>query len=482
MKQLTVLIFLLLNSLGSFALDVSFSHCSFNSQQGPYLESYIHVIGSTVSFIDVEGGQKQASVEVLIIIKDGEKIVAFDKYNLHSPLTATTVNFVDQKTYLLPSGRYTIELEVRDNHQEGNEVKMNSNAVLEFEENQFGQSDIQLLGAYSKTDREGPMIKNGYFLETLPFNFYNKKASKLAFYLEIYNSDKIVQEEFLVRYYIDQLGDNSTKKTVKLGHKKRMPKAVNVVMLQMDIQGLPSGNYFLTVEIRDRNNELLSSREVYFQRSNPFLDTKNLAEVATEDEFVNELDSASLVYGLKAIAMHISARDGEVLNMILKERKNKAMRGFLFRYWAAKNPNSPKLAYERYMEVARAADKTFESGFGYGFESDRGNIFMKYGKPNDIVRVDNELDAPPYEIWVYETFPFTNQSRVKFLFYNPTLGAGAFRLLHSDCRAEINNPQWEVELYRDAAPESINNETNYVDATRVTDSFTRRARRIWEDI
>ena len=46
------------------------------------------------------------------------------------------------------------------------------------------------------------------------------------------------------------------------------------------------------------------------------------------------------------------------------------------------DPNYPKLQYDAYLNLARAVDKKFNSGFGYGFETDRGRIFMKYGAPD----------------------------------------------------------------------------------------------------
>ena len=124
------------------------------------------------------------------------------------------------------------------------------------------------------------------------------------------------------------------------------------------------------------------------------------------------------------------------------------------------------------MEVAKAVDKFYPSGFGYGFESDRGRVFIKYGRPNDVIKVDNEPSAPPYEIWFYNDFPQTNQADVKFLFYAPELGTN-FRLLHSTVRGETNNPQWQLELYK-AVPNEIRC-SNYIDATGVSENLNRRA-------
>ena len=73
------------------------------------------------------------------------------------------------------------------------------------------------------------------------------------------------------------------------------------------------------------------------------------------------------------------------------------------------------------MKVAEKVDLYFKSGFGYGFETDRGYTYLKYGPPADIVTVEDEPSAPPYEIWVYYDFPMTSQSNVKFLFYNPII-------------------------------------------------------------
>lgn len=468
-------------SLGSKAMDVSFSHCTFSSNEGSFVEVYLHVIGKTVSFVSVDSTQSQAAVEVLILFQQGDNIVAYDKYNLQSPLTSkASVNFLDQKRFGLENGTYELIVETTDVNNPENKERYTATVELKYHPEKYAQSDIQLLGAFKSSDPLGGFTKNGYYLETLPFNFYNKKADKLAFYNEIYNSDKVLDDEFLIRYFIDEVGNNETRKTIKLGHKKRMPKSVNVLLMQMDIRNLKSGSYYLTVEIRDRNNELLSSKETYFQRSNPFLDSQNLAMEDTSEEFVMDLTSEELVYGLKAIAMQVKDRDVELLNLIIKEKKLAAMRTFLFSYWANRSPIRPEEAYNSYMTVARAADRTFKSGMGYGFESDRGNIFMKYGKPNDMVRVDNELNAPPYEIWVYESFPFTGQSRVKFMFYNPTLGGGEFQLLHSTARGEQNNPQWEIELYSDS-PDDVQG-TNFVDATQMEDSYLRRARRLWDDL
>ena len=268
---------------------------------------------------------------------------------------------------------------------------------------------------------------------------------------------------------------------VMIGNKKRTPKPINVILLSMDISKLQSGNYYLNVEVRNRVGELLSERAVFFQRSNPFLDLELAKEAPLNEEFVANLNAEELRYSLKAIAPIVGDRDSELINILIADRDSlEAQRRYLFTFWVAYSPNEPELAYQRYMEVAKAVDELYNSGFGYGFESDRGNIFMKYGKPDDIVTIETDASAPPYEMWLYNDFPKTRQTRVKFMFYNPSLAAGNYVLLHSTAIGEVNNPQWERDLYRDM-PTDIQGD-DYISGTKMNDGVNRNARRLFEDL
>jgi GWxTD domain-containing protein len=176
--------------------------------------------------------------------------------------------------------------------------------------------------------------------------------------------------------------------------------------------------------------------------------------------------------------MHVDKADGEHVKMITSQRNENAMRLYLFSYWIKENHNNPEAAYSEYMKVARQVDQSFANGFGRGFETDRGYIFLKYGAPNNTVFEENEPSAPPYEIWFYNQFPKTGQNNVKFLFYNPSLITNGHVLLHSTARGEANNPRWEIDLYRNAPNEIQGND--YIDGTQMQSNTGRHARQLFE--
>ncbi len=466
----------------SRALDASVTYATFKSPQQPYIEVYLHVLGGSVVKLPVADSLFQSKVEVLMLLKQGENIVKFDKYVLNSPASKKSINMYDLKRFGLANGVYTLEVTVKDLNRPEDIKTYREEVEINFAEPEgVMQSDIQLLADFRAEKEVSPAVKNGYYLEALPFNFYHKKISKLVFYNEIYNVDKVLDEEpYLVRYYVESVKGNGTTETVKIGNKKRTPQPVTVFLLQMDISDLPSGNYNLVVETRKRSGEEMSRKQIFFQRSNPYLDLEKAKDAPLEETFVERLDAQALRYSLKAIAPIVEDTDSETINILVADRDNlDRQRRYLYTFWISRRPNEPEKAYDEYMEVARAVDKLYDSGFGYGFESDRGRAFMRYGKPDDIVTVLDEPLAPPYEIWVYYYFPYTKQTNVKFLFYNPTLAAGQYELLHSTARGEEFNPQWELELYRDA-PDEIEGD-DYISGTQMQDRFHRNARRYFND-
>jgi len=473
---------LLLSTWASvFALDASLSFARFTGPQGTYLELYLHVAGSTVEPVAVNDSIVQGAVDVLVFFEQGEQLVRYDKFRLNSPAGERIVDFVDLKRYPLPAGAYELKVEVSYAQAPEQVRKYRTQIDLTFSDTEVAQSDIQLLAAVETADTEGPMVKNGLLMEPLPFNYYGRGANVLTFYHEIYNSDEAIGEPFVMSYRVDKI-ENGTGNTVLLGHKRQDPLGVNPVVIRMDIGELPSGNYQLVVDVRDRERQLLSSRSIAFQRSNPMIDVAKfeeaMAQVVIEEEFVEDLSVAELEYSLRAIAPLLPQRDVELVDILLRNDSIRAQRMYLYGFWLKENRVDPKQDYDKYMEVARAVDNMYNSGFRYGFETDRGYVYMKYGQPSDISRNENEPSAPPYEIWSYNQMPRTNQNNVRFIFYNPSLAADDFILLHSDVIGERQNPQWELELYRDSPTEHPN---DFIGGDQVQDNIGRRARRLLSD-
>lgn len=464
------------------ALDAGVSYAVYATPQQPYIEINIEIAAASVTFKRADSTHLQAGVETLILIKQGENVVNYEKYVLNSPLVDAPQSLLDVKRMIIPNGEYVLEITFQDIHDAENKDAFTVPLKVDIAEKLY-LSDLQLLRGFRPDDSDNPFTKNGYYLEPLPFNFYDRSATLLAFYAEIYHANRSIADAgYTVRYFIEAEKGNGIKNLISVGTQRKKPAPIDAVLVQMDISKLESGNYSLTVEIRNEANELLFTRNLAFQRSNPFLRVTeaDLTDEVLAKQFTEKLDEETLRYALRAISALAAGDESESLKNILKGKELKPMRYYLFRHFVRADANNPELAYLKFIETAKAIHEKFQSGFRYGFETDRGRTFLRFGRPDDFIHVEDDPGAPPYEIWVYYNFPKTNQKNVKFLFYNPSLAGEDFIMLHSTARGEINNPRWERTLYSRAAGEQYEGD-NYHDATSMQRNTARNARVYFED-
>lgn len=482
-KTIRLIFAVLLLSHSLSALDLGVSYAIMATPEEGYVEVNLEIDPFTISWKTLDSTRFQASADILILIKKGETIVAYEKYTLNSPILSNYSNLLDVKRLAVPNGDYELVVTAVDKMQEKNKAKY-AKSISVAHSNQLYMTDIQLLRGFTQDTSAHPFVKNGYYLEPLPFNFYDKEASVLAFYAEIYNSKKVITDpQYILRFVIEKDLGNGQTQLVSAGNQKKRPSEIDAALVQMDISLLVTGNYKLTVEMRTKSNELLATRNISFQRANPYLNVPetSLTKEALSTQFVQKLEEKDLRYSLTALSPIVSfGTEPEELKNILKGSDLDAMRFFLFRHFVRIDANKPEEAWRVYIENARFADHQFKSGFRYGFESDRGRMYMKYGRPDDVVHVEDDPAAPPYEIWVYYNFPVTQQRNVKFLFYNPSLAGEDYVTLHSTARGEINNPKWETILYKRNAQNEFAGDNDW-DATEMQRNVNRNARVYFED-
>lgn len=465
------------------ALDMGVSYAVYATPDKPYVEVNLEIAAGSTTFKPADSTHFQASVEVLILIKQGENVVNYEKYTLTSPLVEVPSALLDVKRLAIPNGEYMLEVQCTDVFNTSNTDQFQTKLPVEVKQELY-LSEPQFLRSFRADSGNSPFTKNGYYLEPLPFAFYDRHTTRLAFYVEIYHSDKTLagQENYTVRYVIEQEKGNGIKSLISVGTQRKKPAPIDAVLTQMDISALESGNYLLTIEVRNSANELLQSRSLAFQRSNPFLQVqeKELTDDLLAQQFVQALEEPELRFAMRAIGPVVRDEESATIHEILRSGDLKKMRYYIFRYFVQRDANNPQEAYRQHIEIAKAADAKFKSGFRYGFESDRGRTYMRFGRPDDLIRVEDDPAAPPYEIWVYYNFPKTNQRNVKFLFYNPSLAGEDFIILHSNARGEINNPRWERVLYARNAGEEYDGD-NYGDALQMKRNVGRNARTYFED-
>lgn len=417
-----------------------------------FVENAVAIECNSAVYKEVEPGVFQAMVEITTMFKQGDKYPAFSKVAVPSPVVTDTTKldgaFINQQRFPLSSGNYEMILSVRDLNVVGGRTLNDTLAVEVNYSDAPSVSDILLYDSYAKASSPSACTKSG--LDFLPrvYPFYGSKETRLNFYVELYNSDKLYDEgKYLVNYYIETC--ESSTRLQDFVFNKRFPVApVNVHLGSVDITSLPSGNYYLVVEMRDRSNALICSKSVRFLRSNPgaSYDLYDLSAVGIEATFVsqfNNIDTLRKYIGYLDPLCAESERD--YAYNLLKTNDVKTMQQFFLNFWSSRSPMNPRSAWEDYLAAVRRVNLSFGTTSYPGYRTDRGYVFLKYGQPDKIVESPNEPGAYPYEIWHY--YEVANQHNKRFVFMSKDNVTNDFHLIHSDVIGEINNPRWQLEIY-----------------------------------
>ena len=96
--------------------------------------------------------------------------------------------------------------------------------------------------------------------------------------------------------------------------------------------------------------------------------------------------------------------------------------------------------------MVTAVNYNYSTPVLYGFETDRGRVYLQYGPPNQLDGNEHDANAYPYEIWQY--YKLNSQSNVKFVFCNADLASNDYKLIHSDAHGELNDPRWRFKIYK----------------------------------
>lgn len=472
-KFLPLLLLLLMFSQLTYAkkLQANLNYATFYSPvDGPYIETYFSVNGNSVVFTQNENGLFRAAIEIAMIFRQEENIVNFKKYELLSPeisdTTSINVNFIDQQRIPLPIGKYDFELRITDQNNRKESYIHHIPIEIYYSDTNLVISGIQLVDSYSKSDKESILVKNGYELVPRVSTFYAADQNKLIYYAEIYNAIKVFGEgqKFLVRTFISNY--ESGYHFEQFTKVKRMDaQNVNVVFNEFDITLLPSGNFNLVIEARDRENRLVSLNTLFFQRSNPGYvpDLTNIDSLSLRNSFASHIRNMDTLREYIRCLRPIAADyEKTFIDQGMRNAPLEVMQAFLFSFWKNRSSSDPEGAFITYLGEVAKVQTLFGTSYLKGYNSDRGRVYLQYGPPDVIndypfdtglitTLSDNEINkgmggSVPYQIWQY--YQIKDQRNRFFVFYNPHLIPNNYQLLHSDVKGEIYNPAWQSELHR----------------------------------
>ena len=437
------------------SLRAYLSHASFYApDNGPYLETYLSILGKSVQFVRNDNGKFQGTVMVTMLFKQNDSIKEFRKYDLQTAEIddTTQINFIvfDQQRIALVNGQYDLELQIADKNRDLPPFKAVDIVAINYDMKKITLSDIELVESFSKATETSAMAKSGY--DFIPYQdyFYPQNTKKITFYSEIYNTATLLGNEtpFVVASSIQSV---ETGKPIDNYYrvKRETTDNVNVVFNEFDISELPSGNFNLVISVRDKENKEIASQRIFIQRSNPGVkyNTGSLQNVVIANSFVSQITQADTLREYIRMGFPIaSANEKMFIKYNLPTSDLITMQQFFYNFWIQRNQADPKGAWIDYSEIIAAVEREFGSGNKKGYETERGRVYLQYGPPNQRNIEPINPWTFPYEIWHY--YQACEQSNLKFVFYTRDRALNDYMLAHSNAVGEVKNVNWQYEIKR----------------------------------
>jgi GWxTD domain-containing protein len=443
MKKFLLVLMFCITAFGSVKADVQaiFNYKQFYTPYGgTYIETYLSFIASSVKYKPNEKGILQSNLLVTQIVKQGQEIIDFKKYEILGPELSDSiaVGFKDQKRFMLSPGKYTLEIELLDlNSTDSIPVLTVQKIEIKFNKEEISLSDIELIDYFKKTTDKNEFSKSGFDIYPMVSNYLPTEIEKLGYYFEIYKLDEL-EEPFLLRHYIEKFESKEILTKYVKRERIKLNKVKPVINL-FNIKDLPTGNYNLTVELIDKKNKLVTDKKVFFQRVNN--NVESVLEVKNSIDFENFINQDSIEGYLKSLLPIASEMEYSIIDNKIKNMDGQKKLNFFYNFWSNRNESNPKEEWLVYKGKIREAQLRYGTSLKKGYETDRGRVFVKYGEPNTLSDNKSNAGSYPYQIWHYYRIGQVNN--IVFVFYQPNLIGKDYELLHSDMKGEVQNRDWK---------------------------------------
>lgn len=428
----------------------NFDYAVFQDENGKsILEIYYSIDQNSLMYIKSNDNFEAAAI-IDLTIEDItlNKILFSNIYKTPSVVSDTSDKKLNQKivgqiNYSLSSGNYRMKIVGTDFNDSVKKDIYEKDILIENKEpGKIRISDIELSTSIKKAQNDKSIFyKNTLEVVPNPSCLFGMNLNELFYYFEIYElTSGNISDEFYINYKVSNLNNEQiishTKKVKRVGESKADYGKIL-------IDSLKRGSYIFQVAVTDssRNVNIVKEKKFFIfsnlssavttKEQNEFLKSEYAA--MTEKELDNEYEKMIYILSDEDIKRY------EMLKLLNDKRK------FLYAFWKSKdlNPNKPILKYKQeYFKRIDEANRMFKEAYNEGWKTDRGRIFIIYGKPDDIDNHPFQAGTKSYQVWTYNSVE--GGGECDFIELQPM--TGVYWLVNSTFRNELRNNEWETQL------------------------------------
>lgn len=412
--------------------DIQFyiDHASFRGLDHETIVEFYFMIYADQLKYRFEDNRETANIQTEITIEDSDGIEINNTLWIISPylseenMESQYQVFYDQWDYSLKPGTYNILIMITDLSSSST-----GRAHFTLDVPEICQcSQLQFVSEYGVGDSTHPFYKASKIVYPCPSRRYGVINQILFIYYELYGLKIELADSLYIRYFVVDHNGNIAK---EYPQKRILARDSDIgISHGMRIADLESGNYRLVADIEGGTR----SQRIRISR---------VFEVIQKDYLTKNSQFAEDQINVQNDLMQILATSRQY--KYFSNLSVNAKLQYLIDFWRDRDPipNTPENEYLiELLKRYEFANKNYSWGMIEGWNTDRGQILIKYGYPDEVNQYDYEEALNPYEIWQFHDI------RNYIFIFGDVHGDGRYRLLHSNAEGEIHDFNWERLLIK----------------------------------
>ncbi len=285
----------------------------------------------------------------------------------------------------------------------------------------------------------GEIRRGSLLLRTAPLPHLSPTGAALVYYAEVYPWSGAAEGGEL---RVEVLGGGGRKVIESPPRAVRIGPSGGTAQGSLDLAGLPAGDYVLRLDVKLGDSTVRSEAPFAMGTLGAGREVASAPEPASADPFA-EADEAQLDSMYAPLTYLLDSRDLGVYGNLAIEGKRRFLRDF----WQRRGTQART---QFYRAVAYANQAFREGGAAQipGWRTDRGRVFLKYGRWDEILQ--RPMASPrPFEVWKY------TRGRARYYVFQDQSSLGHYVLIGTNDRREPGQQVWEQYLsgedYQDVA-------------------------------
>jgi GWxTD domain-containing protein len=397
------------------------------------------------------------SITITMIATNNEGVLDFRKDKvLGRPmgLDSVVLEHVHVRRLEVPSGNVRFEwlAHLGDSllHLHNENLRIQVGGMPEF-------TDVMIVSTHGPASAvsQPDMVHSGLDLIPLVGRQIPIDAASVRFYVELHGVADIVGQDslFLLTYgWANERGEWDSRMT-----KYQRRRAAGIVPIFESLPTSPSSplpqSPVLKLQASTREGEVIVSRDISLaQRQSASTVNGEVGSLADAGALLPSLtsyaDRAAMVRHLEDhLAIASINEQNTIQNTLIPSGDVMQMKQYVTGFWLEQSTSLAE-AHARHVQhadrIAFVDEAYGDCKDGRGSLTEMGNIYLRFGKPNTVVKRHHDTEYYPYEIWHYHKAGRFNNKR--FLFFAPHVVAECMELLHSDMLGERQNEDWLSQL------------------------------------